>query len=147
MNAKRLWMGLTLCMLSSAAVAAAPACQPRIELAWIRAAPPGATVLAAYATFKNPCAKAVAVSDVSGADFGMAMIHATTVENGMSRMRAMGALSIPAGGETVLAPGGTHIMLMQPKRELHEGDKVRLALKLSDGRVLSAEFVVRRDPL
>ena len=145
MNVYRLIVGLLLCTLASASVAAAPACQPRIEQAWIRAAPPGATVLAAYATIKNPCAKAVAVAEVSGADFGMAMIHATTVENGMSRMRAMGSLPIPGKGEAVLAPGGSHIMLMDPKRELHEGDKVRLALKLSDGRVLSADFEVRRE--
>ena len=102
-------------------------------------------MLAAYATLRNTCTKAVAVADVSGADFGMAMIHVTTVEKGMSRMRAMGALTIPARGEAVLAPGGSHIMLMQPKRELREGDKVRLALKLSDGRELSADFVVRRE--
>jgi hypothetical protein len=145
MNGKRLLAGLVLCTLASAAVAATPACRPGIELAWIRAAPPGATVLAAYATLKNPCAKAVEVAEVSGVDFGMAMIHATTVDNGMSRMRAMDSLSIPAKGQTVLAPGGSHIMLMQPKRELHEGDKLRLALKLADGRVLSADFVVRRE--
>jgi hypothetical protein len=145
MNAKSLFAGLLPLLLASAAVAATPACQPRIEQAWIRAAPPGATVLAAYATIKNPCAQAVAVAEVSGVDFGMAMIHATTVENGMSRMRAMGSLSVPAKGEAVLAPGGSHIMLMQPRRELHEGDKVRLALKLADGRVLSADFVVRRE--
>ena len=71
-------------------------------------------MLAAYATLRNTCTKAVAVADVSGADFGMAMIHVTTVEKGMSRMRAMGALTIPARGEAVLAPGGSHIMLMQP---------------------------------
>ncbi len=101
--------------------------------------------MAGYATLRNPCTQAVEVAEVSGADFGMAMIHATTVENGMSRMRAMGALTIPAKGEAVLAPGGSHIMLMDPKRELHVGDKVRLALKLSDGRMLSADFVVRRE--
>jgi len=145
MNVKRLIVGLLLCVIASAAVAATPACQPRIEQAWIRAAPPGATVLAAYATLKNPCSMAVALAEVSGIDFGMAMVHTTTVENGMSRMRAMGSLSIPAKGEVVLAPGGSHIMLMQPKRELREGDKVRLSLKLADGRVVAADFVVRRE--
>jgi hypothetical protein len=145
MNVNRLIVGLLFLTLASAAVAATPACQPRIEQAWIRAAPPGATVLAAYATLRNPCAQAVEVAEVSAADFGMAMIHATTVENGMSRMRAMGSLAIPANGEAVLAPGGSHIMLMQPKHELHVGDKARLSLKLSDSRILTANFVVRRE--
>ena len=145
MNAKSLFVGLLPLLLASAAVAAAPACQPRIEQTWIRAAPPGATVLAAYAKLSNPCAKAVEVVEASGADFGMAMIHMTTVANGMTQMRAMDSLFVPAKGATTLAPGGSHIMLMDPKRELHAGDKTRLSLKLSDGRVLSADFEVRRE--
>ena len=104
-------------------------------------------VLAGYATLSNPCAKAAAVTGVSGDDFAMAMIHQTTVAGGTSRMRQVEVLAIPAKGEVRMAPGGTHVMLMQPKRELHEGDKVRLSLTLEDGRVLSADFVVRREPL
>ena len=145
MNVTRLFVGLLPILLASAAVATPPACQPHVEQAWIRAAPPGATVLAAYATLRNPCAKAVEVAEVSGVDFGMAMIHTTTVENGMTQMRAMPSLSIPAKGSTTLAPGGSHIMLMQPKREFRVGDKIRLALKLADGRMLSADFEVRRE--
>ncbi len=145
MNARRLFLGLLCYGFASAAVAAAPACQPVVEQAWVRAPPPGASTLAAYATVKNPCATAVAIVGVSGADFGMAMIHQTSVENGMSRMRAVGSLAIPARGEAVLAPGASHIMLMQPKRNLKEGDKTRLSFRLADGREIAADFVVRRN--
>ena len=102
-------------------------------------------MLAAYATVKNPCANAAAITRVAGSDFGMAMIHETTMVNGMSGMRHVEALSISAKGEVRFAPGASHIMLMQPKREFHEGDKTRLTFHLADGRVISADFVVRRE--
>ena len=103
-------------------------------------------VMAGYATIRNPCAHAIAMTDVSGDDFTTAMIHETRVQNGMSQMRHVGALMIPAKGQTRLTPGGAHLMLMQPKRQFREGDKTRLSLKLADGRVVSANFYVRLDP-
>ena len=145
MNVKRLIPGLLCCAFASAGVAATATCQPVIAQAWVRAPPPGASTLAAYATVRNPCAAGVAIAGVSGADFGMAMIHQTSVENGMSRMRVLGPLAIPAKGEAVLAPGGSHIMLMQAKRQFREGDRIRLSFRLADGRELVADFVVRRE--
>ena len=113
--------------------------------AWVRAAPPAATALAAYATVKNPCASAIVIAGVSGPDFGMSMIHETRVVKGVSQMRDVESMPIPAMGEVRLAPGGSHIMLMQARRKFKEGDKVRLLFRLADGRVFPAEFVVRRE--
>ena len=60
-------------------------------------------------------------------------------------MRHAGDLVVPAGGELRFAPGGLHLMLMRPGRDFAEGDTVRIALVLADGRTLEAEFPVRRD--
>ncbi len=129
---------------ASAAVAAAPDCRPQIANAWVRAAPPGAMTLAGYASVRNPCSKQVVLAAVSGIDFGMAMIHETRIENGISKMQHRDALEIPAGATAKLEPGSLHLMLMQPRRELKEGDRTRLTIRLDDGRKVTADFIVRK---
>jgi hypothetical protein len=146
MNARTITLGLLLLGSASAAVAVEPACVPTIEKAWIRAAPPGATALAGYATVRNSCPAAMVVTDASSGDFVMGMIHETLVENGVSRMRHVSSLPLPARGELRFEPGGRHLMLMHPKRMLKAGDKVKVSLKLAGGQAISADFVVAKDP-
>ena len=146
MNVRFFVLGLCLLSGSSAAVAVTPACTPIIEHAWVRAAPPGAMMLAGYASLRNPCARAVAITGVSSADFAMSMIHETLVENGVSKMRHIDSLPLKARGEISFAPGGRHLMLMNPKRNLKVGDSVKLTLSLADGRKISGDFPIRKDP-
>ena len=147
MNARTIITGLLLLGCASAAVASTPACTPVIEKAWIRAAPPGATALAGYAIVRNPCAAPVAITDASSGEFVMGMIHETVVIDGLSKMRHLKSLPLPARGELLFAPGGRHLMLMHPKRQLKVGDKVKVSLKLADGRQVSAYFAVSKDAL
>lgn len=144
MNVLRLFSGLLLAGLSSAAVGAKPACVPAIDKAWVRAAPPGATTLAGYLVLRNSCEGAVEVVDVESLDFGMPMIHRTEQVDGVSRMRPAGKLEVPAGGELRFEPNGLHLMLMRPLRPLAEGDRARLRLVLADGRRIYVEAPVRR---
>jgi copper(I)-binding protein len=85
------------------------------------------------------------VSSVSSRDFGMAMVHETVVENGVSKMRHMAQLTVPAEGSVAFTPGGRHLMLMMPARELKLGDKVSLTFGLTSGEQVVAEFPVLRD--
>jgi copper(I)-binding protein len=143
MNVTRFCTGLIATTLASAAVGAAP-CAPTIEGMWVRAAPPAAPSLAGYLVLRNGCEAAVTVTGVESLDFARPMIHRSVDEGGVSRMRAAGALVVPAGGELRFEPGGLHLMLMQPKRPLAEGDVARIRLVLADGRRVFAEFPVRR---
>ena len=143
MNVMRLLMGLVLLAAASAAVGAEP-CVPTIEDAWVRAAPPGAPSLAGYLVLRNGCDAPVAVAGVESDDFGMPMIHRSVEENGVSKRRPAGDLTVPAGGELRFTPGGLHLMLMHPVRPLAEGEVARIRLVLADGRKLSADFPVRR---
>ncbi len=103
-------------------------------------------MLAGYAVVRNPCAGARTVTGIATAEFASAMIHETMVVDGVSKMRHAPALRVPARGELRFAPGGRHLMLMQPRRALKPGSKVRLSLVLSDGKRVSAGFLVRREP-
>ena len=143
-NALALALGLAGLAAASAAVASPPACLPRVERAWIRAAPPGATVLAGYATLRNDCAQPFVLTGVAGRDFVMAMVHETRVANGRSRMRHAKRTVVPARGSLRLAPGGYHLMLMHPKRALPAGTVLRLELLGADGRRVPADLTVSR---
>ncbi len=145
MNARRLLVGLIALLSASAAVAAPPSCAPVVDQAWIRAAPPTAMTLAAYARVRNGCARAVAIVGARSVVFGGAMLHATATTGGMSTMREATLLRVPARGDLRFAPGGNHIMLMAPHGALPEGRRVRIELLLSDGRAIAADFTVRRD--
>ena len=59
---------------------------------------------------------------------GMAMLHQSTQAGGMAGMQDIDSLALPAGHPVPLAPGGTHIMLMDLPHALHPGDTLRLTL-------------------
>jgi copper(I)-binding protein len=124
---------------------AGAACLPTLVAPWVRAAPPGATMLAGYVLVRNDCADAVTIVGAESLDFASASMHETVVEHGVSRMRATGVLVVPAHAQVAFAPGGRHLMLMGPARALNEGDQARIRLVLADGRRVFAGFAVRRD--
>lgn len=120
-------------------------CQPTLDAAWVRLAPPDAPVMAGYAVLNNPCQHAIEVVDVESKDFAMAMLHRTESVDGVSTMRDAGALAVPAGGSLQFAPGGLHIMLGGAEQSFNEGDRVRIRLVLADGQRVFSYFELRRD--
>jgi copper(I)-binding protein len=120
-------------------------CLPRLRDAWIRLAPGtmAMPMLAGFGRIENPCAKAVAVVGAGSPAFGDVSLHRTSMEDGISRMRPVSALPIPAGGVAVMAPGGLHLMLMQPASPLKAGMKVPVTFRLQDGRELRGELLAR----
>jgi copper(I)-binding protein len=117
-----------------------------VENAWIRAAPPGAMMLAGYATLRNGGDAPLTISAAQSDEFGDISLHQSVEENGVEHMRALGKFEIAAGASVQFAPGGKHFMLMQPKHELHIGDKVKIHISTSSGEGADAEFVVREQP-
>lgn len=92
----------------------AAACELVLEGAWVRAAPPGVDRMAAYVTLRNGGSEDCVITGASSPAFGSAMLHRTVTEDGVSRMRPLGQLSLAAGGSLDFAPGGRHIMLLGP---------------------------------
>lgn len=144
-------LAAALCAASLGAPAAAQAgdaiapaaCAPRIVDGWLRSPPMPMPMLAGFARIENPCDGDVAVTGAESGAFARVDLHETTVVDGVSRMRPVARLAVPAGGEAVLQPGGLHLMLMQPATPLAEGDVARVELLLGDGRRIGADFSVR----
>ncbi|WP_125076590.1 copper chaperone PCu(A)C [Pseudoxanthomonas sp. SGT-18] len=117
-----------------------------MEDGWIRLSPvPQPRMLAGFGRIANHCGEAVAVVGASSQAFAEVTVHETVVVDGVSRMRELERLALPAHGEAVLQPGGLHLMLMQPVRALAEGERVPLLLELADGAQVQVELEVARN--
>jgi len=110
--------------------------------AWIRAAPPDAEMMAGYATLKNTGDVRISILTVQSDTFRMASLHETLNDNGVSRMRELHRIELAPGASVTLKPGGKHLMLMQPRQEVHAGDKVEMLFLLEDGTRLETYFDV-----
>lgn len=112
--------------------------------AWVREAPPGAPVLAAYVTLENTGTKEDKLVAVHCTDFDNVEIHTTEIRDGVARMIALDALPVPPHATIKLAPGGHHLMLQQPRRALAAGMNVKLELRFESGTRLTVIAPVRR---
>ncbi len=98
-----------------------------VSRAWARATPQGARVGAAYLEIKAGSASDTLVS-VSSPVAGRVELHSNFEDNGIMMMRRLDALALGAGETRVLKPGGDHIMLLDLKAPLAEGDHLPLTL-------------------
>lgn len=71
-------------------------------------------------------------------------LHETTIDaDGVMRMREVQAIEVPPGGSVALEPGGLHVMLLDLRRDLAEGDTFPLTLRFDDGGTRMLEVTVR----
>ena len=64
---------------------------------------------------------------------GVVEVHDMTMEKDVMKMRALSnGLGLPAGKTVELKPGGYHIMLMDLKQQMKEGDTVPVTLVVED---------------
>lgn len=73
---------------------------------------PGRMMSAGYLELRNNSDASIEISEVSSPSFGSVEIHESTMEDGISRMRRIDALIIPANSTVTLERGGKHLMLM-----------------------------------
>ena len=111
--------------------------------AWIREAPPGADVLAGYVTLSNAGAQEQSICHAQSEAFGSVEFHQMSMEHGQMQMRQLDRLAIPARGSVKLAPGGMHLMLMQPRASLKAGQKVGIDFYCSEKDRFKVEFQVK----
>jgi copper(I)-binding protein len=99
---------------------------------------------AGYARIRNDCRAEVVVVGADSRVFAEVSLHETTRVDGVSRMREITRLPVPAGRGVELEPGGLHLMLMRPELALTEGGQLPLRLRLADGSKVEGRLQVRR---
>ena len=98
---------------------------------------PGRPMSAGFLVLTNNTDADIRITRVTSPQFGAVEIHETTIEDGIARMRELGALVVPARGSVTLERGGKHLMLMQA-RDI--GDAVSLQLFSEDAPVLDIVY-------
>lgn len=141
----RLTLAIAL-LIAATPVWAGSACRGlAVSGAWIAEAPPVATVLAGYAVLVNNGNRPLRIDGAGSKDFGAVQIHEMSMDGGVMRMRELKQIEVPAHGRIELAPGGTHLMLLEPKRALKAGDSAALTLRCGGAR-REAKFTVKAAP-
>jgi hypothetical protein len=98
---------------------------------------------AGYFTLRNNADTAVELTSASSTGCGMVMLHQSREVNGVEEMLPVKAITVPARGTVSFAPGGYHLMCMQPQDSLAVGQKVPVTLKFADGKAVAADFPVK----
>jgi copper(I)-binding protein len=113
------------------AIAVAPAyAQVTVADAWVRGTAPGQKATGAFMKITSST-DAILVSAASPVA-AVVEVHEMTHEGGMMRMRAISELKLPAGKAVELRPGSYHVMLMDLKQPLKEGESVPVTLTYRD---------------
>jgi len=122
----------------------AAACAPKdpivVRNAWVRAPAPGLAVAAGYLDIANDGPSTVELTGASSPAADTIEIHTESHDGDMMQMRQIEHLPIPSGQTVSLAPGATHLMLLQFKGGT---GRIPVTLTFSDGSRRDVEFELR----
>ena len=113
-------------VLAALLVALPAAAQVTVTDPWVRGTVQGQLATGAFMQLKS--AKDAKLIEARSPLAGVVEIHEMTLENNVMRMRAVPALALPAGRSVELKPGGYHVMLMDLKQQMKEGEVVPVTL-------------------
>lgn len=114
-----------------------------ISTPWARATPKGAASGAGYMTITNSGTTPDTVSCVSDDASVQCQIHSMTMEGGVMKMRPVeSGLEIKPGETVTLQPGGYHIMFVNLKHPLEQGQSVKATLKFEHAGAVDVEYPI-----
>lgn len=119
---KYLWVGVAALLCAAQAWAG----EVKVTNAWARATAPGQS--GAVVQFSITSQEDAFLLEVSSPVAGSTGMHSMTHEGGVMKMRPLKSLALPAGKQVDLGSTGNHVMLMDLKNPLKEGDSVPLTL-------------------
>jgi periplasmic copper chaperone A len=109
---------------------------------WARATPGGVTVGGAYFEVKAAPGPGDRLIGARSAVAGSLEVHSHSIENGVAKMRRVDGLPIKGGESVVLKPGGYHVMLLDLKKPLKEGDLLKFTLSFEKAGDIEVEATV-----
>jgi len=116
----------------------------KVEQPWTRATPAGAKVAGGYVAITNTGGAPDRFVGGSSEIAGKVEIHEMAVNGGVMTMRGLpDGLEIKPGAKVELKPGGYHLMLMDLKRQLKEGESVKATLIFEKAGPVAVEFSVQ----
>lgn len=138
---KKVSLSLAALLVSSGVLAAA-ADNVTVQDPYVRLAPPSAPATGAFMVIKNNGDKDVKVTKADNPASKVTELHNHINDGGVMKMRPVPAIDIKAKGEAVLKPGSLHVMLIDLKAPMKEGDVVPITLNFDDGSSKTVEAKV-----
>ena len=144
---KNIWLaaGFALAQLAAPAARATDYNVGPIQISapWARATPKGATAGAAYMTITNTGKTPDKVSCVASDASAECQIHTMTMDNGVMQMRPVeGGLEIKPGETVTLKPGSLHMMLVNLKHPLEQGNTIKATLKFDTAGTIDIDYPI-----
>jgi copper(I)-binding protein len=97
-----------------------------VSEAWVRATVPQQKATGAFMRLSSDVDARLVSADSPLA--GVTEIHEMRMEGDVMKMNAISGLDLPAGKTVELRPGGHHLMLMDLKQQVKDGDEVQLSI-------------------
>ena len=113
-----------------------------VHEAWARASAGASATGAAYVTLMGG-ARGDSLVGASTPVAASAIVHVSTNDNGVMKMRPAPAVPVPPGQMVTFAPNGTHIMLMGLKQPLTAGQTFPLTLTFAHAAPVTVDVQVR----
>jgi copper(I)-binding protein len=104
----------------------------------------GQTQAMAFVAIENPTMYGIYVTSASSDAAGKVELRDAS-QGGDGRLKPVEFISVPAYESVDMGPNGPHLMLLDLKRALKEGDRVSLALKTDNAGTLEVAAVVRKE--
>lgn len=98
---------------------------------------------AVYFSIKNDGTAADQLLSASTDVAGSTEMHQSTLANGISSMKPVSAVDVPAGGSVSFDPGNYHVMLIGLHRDLNVGDHFDLTLTFKQAGAVKVSVEVR----
>ena len=132
--------------LASGAPASAQPSQPPLNAtvsgAWMRVLTPDVPA-GGYFTLRNTGRTPLVLTGARSPGCGTLMLHLSRDDGGMASMQSVARLPVAPGDTLTFAPGGYHLMCMQPAPTMHPGGSIPVDLQFENAGDLRATFAVR----
>lgn len=109
---------------------------------WTRATANPGGAGAAFMSLSNAGSDADQLIKASSPVAATVELHTHAMHDGVMHMSPVPAIEIPAGGKTVLQPGGLHIMLIDLKAPLKQGETIPLSLTFAKAGTVAVSVPV-----
>lgn len=115
-----------------------------VEDAYVRATPPNSKNSAAFMVIKNTGKQEVKLLSASSDIAERVELHTHTKVEGMMKMRQVEEIMIKGESSVSLQPGGYHVMFLNLKQPLAEGQSVALSLYFDNGEQIRLDAPIKK---
>ena len=111
---------------------------------WVKLPASGETQAMAFVSIENPTMYGIYVVSATSAAAGKVELRDGSL-SGDARLKPIEFISVPAYESIDMKPDSVHLLLVDLKRPLKEGDRVALALSTDNAGTLEIAAVVRKE--